>query len=443
MSTKPLLLNVRSRVVNDCRQQRYIGTELNRPISACLLLISLPIFILNTCLALVRGKVIFEYSKKQDCLGRPVEYQRFSSGLFKDLPMLWAVFSQRISLCGMPVGIKLSEKQKVRLQPYSFIPAGLFDSVTLHKASGLATIGKSALLEQQFCGSRIGYLSLLLKAGLTKFLYSNNKSQLTTPAIFNVFGLKINNVTMSDAVNWVMSEQNSTKSPVKNSVINNEQNLKACKTGCFANVNSVNLTAYHPTLATNINSADRCFADGSGLRLAAKTLGINIKDNVNGTDMLPYLCEAAQTQGVSIYLLGAKPGVAAAAAKNLHKQYPKLLIAGAEHGYFDRSENANVVKHINQSNTGILLLAMGSPVQEKWLQDNAPHLTCRTALAVGGLFDFYSGHISRAPMWMRELGLEWVWRLIQEPKSKFNRYVIGNTLFLIRTFVFNRASRGF
>ena len=443
MSTKPLLLNVRSRVVNDTQQQRYIGTELNRPISACLLLMSLPIFILNTCLALVSGKVVFEFSRKEDCLGRPVQYQRFSSGLFKGLPMLWAVFTQRISFCGMPVGITLSKKEKARVQTYSFIPAGLFDTVTLHQASGLATIKKSVLLEQQFSGNRIGYLSLLLKAGLTQLLYSNNKSQLTTPATFNLFGLKINNVTMSDAVDWVMSEANNTKSTVKYSVVNNEQNVKGCKTACFANVNSVNLTVDHPTLCANINSADHCFADGSGLRLAAKTLGINIKDNVNGTDMLPHLCEAAQAQGVSIYLLGAKPGVAVATAKNLHKQYPRLLIAGAEHGYFDRSEDANVVKHINQSNAGILLLAMGSPVQEKWLLDNAPQLTCRTALAVGGLFDFYSGQISRAPMWMRELGLEWVWRLMQEPKSKFNRYVIGNPLFLIRTFVFNRASRGF
>ena len=435
MSTKPLLLNVRSRAVDYALQQRYVGTELNRPISACLLIISLPIFVLNTCLALVKGKAVFEYSEKQDCLGRPVQYQCFSSGLFKGLPMLWAVLTKHISLCGMPVDIKLSKRQKVHLQSYSFIPAGLFDAVTLHQASGLASIEKSVLLEQQFSANRVGYLSLLLKAVVTKFLYSNNKSQLTTPAIFTLFGLKINNDTMTDAVDWVMSEKNTTKST--------EQNHKGCKTGCFVNVNSVNLTIEHPMLGANLNSADRSFADGSGLRLAAKTLGINIKDNLNGTDMLPHICEAAQTLGISIYFLGAKPGVAIGTAKNLRKQYPMIRIAGAEHGYFDPCETTKVVKRINQSNAGILLLAMGSPMQEKWLQDNASKLNCRTALAVGGLFDFYSGQISRAPMCMRELGLEWVWRLIQEPKSKFNRYVIGNPLFLIRTFVFNRASRGF
>lgn len=443
MSTKPLLLNIRSRVVNDSQQQRYLGSEFNRPLSVCLLLVSLPIFVFNTCLALVKGKAVFEYTQKQDCLGRQVQYQSFSSGMFRGLPMLWAVFTKRISLCGMPIGIQLTKLQTKRLQPYSFIPAGLFDAVTLHQASGLASVEKSVLLKQQFSANRAGYLSLLLKAGLTKLLYSNNKSQLTSPAVFTLFGLKINNDTMADAVDWVMSEQSSVESIIDSPAENTEQNLKRCKTACFANVNSVNLTVEHPSLSQNINSADRCFADGSGLRLAAKTLGINIKDNVNGTDMLPHLCKAAQAQGISIYLLGAKPGVAIATAKNLRKQYPTLRIAGAEHGYFDRTEDNNVVERINQANAGVLLLAMGSPVQEKWLQDNAPKLTCRTALAVGGLFDFYSGQIPRAPMWMRELGLEWVWRLMQEPKSKFNRYVIGNPLFLIRTFVFNRASRGF
>jgi exopolysaccharide biosynthesis WecB/TagA/CpsF family protein len=337
-------------------------------------------------------------------------------------------------LCGMPIDIELTAQQIERLQSYSFIPAGLFDAVTLHQASGLVTIEKYELLEQQFSGNRLGYVSLLLKAGLTTFLYNNNKSQLTTPAIFSVFGLKINNDTMTDAVDWVMSEQDL--------LINGEQKPKSCKTGCFVNVNSVNLSVDHPQLKSNLNAANRSFADGSGLRLAAKNLGINIRDNLNGTDMLPQLCEAAQAQGMSIYLLGAKPGVAIATANNLLKQYPRLIIAGAEHGYFERTDDSNAVKRINQSNADILLLAMGSPVQEQWLKDNAPQLTCRTALAVGGLFDFYSGHISRAPIWMRELGLEWVWRLMQEPKSKFKRYVIGNPLFLIRTFVFNRASRG-
>jgi exopolysaccharide biosynthesis WecB/TagA/CpsF family protein len=88
-------------------------------------------------------------------------------------------------------------------------------------------------------------------------------------------------------------------------------------------------------------------------------------------------------------------------------------------------------------------VAMGSPVQEEWLKKHAPQLQCNTALAVGGLFDFYSGNIPRAPLWMRELGMEWVWRLLQEPKTKFKRYIIGNPRFLIQTFILNHTKRGF
>jgi N-acetylglucosaminyldiphosphoundecaprenol N-acetyl-beta-D-mannosaminyltransferase len=89
-----------------------------------------------------------------------------------------------------------------------------------------------------------------------------------------------------------------------------------------------------------------------------------------------------------------------------------------------------------------LLVALGSPLQEQWLLKNKERLQCKRALAVGGVFDFYSGNISRSPLWLRELGLEWVWRLIQEPKNKFIRYVVGNPLFLYRTFFLNLVNTG-
>lgn len=116
-----------------------------------------------------------------------------------------------------------------------------------------------------------------------------------------------------------------------------------------------------------------------------------------------------------------------------------MRIAGSHHGYFKAEDNAQIIAQINQSGADICLVAMGSPVQEQWLLDHANQLQCATALAVGGLFDFYSGKIPRAPRWLRELGFEWVWRLIQEPGTKFKRYVIGNPVFLFRTFVMNQA----
>ena len=139
--------------------------------------------------------------------------------------------------------------------------------------------------------------------------------------------------------------------------------------------------------------------------------------------------------------MGAKPGIAKKAAEKLIKEHKGLNIVGTEHGY-THLNNESLIKQINDSGCDLLLVAMGSPIQEKWLIDNKCKLKCKTALAVGGLFDFYSGSISRSPLWLRELGMEWIWRLIQEPRIKFTRYVIGTPLFLYRTFFLNLVRKG-
>lgn len=286
-------------------------------------------------------------------------------------------------------------------------------------------------MQHKISSNQQALMSTLDKAELSQLFFRQSAKSLVQPDQLKLFGLTIHNDSMQSAVDWVL----------RPSVKINKGN--ECQVGYFINVNSVNLSANNPVLRNQINRADRCFADGCGMRLAAKHIGLRIKENVNGTDMLPHLCEAAQKTSKSIYLLGAKPGVAAKAAHKLMKQYPNLNIAGTQDGYFSQENTMNVIDDINQSGAHILLVAMGSPVQEDWLEKHAPKLKCTTALAVGGLFDFYSGNIPRAPIWMRELSMEWVWRLLQEPKTKFNRYVIGSPLFLIQTFIFNRAKRGF
>ena len=102
-------------------------------------------------------------------------------------------------------------------------------------------------------------------------------------------------------------------------------------------------------------------------------------------------------------------------------------------------DNDQIVEAINAAQADVLLVALGSPIQEDWVMANRLRLKVGTAIAVGGLFDFLSGNIPRAPLWMRELGLEWVFRLIQEPRVKFTRYVIGNPLFLWRAFVLKKS----
>jgi exopolysaccharide biosynthesis WecB/TagA/CpsF family protein len=427
MQFESLHPRINSRRHDLIRSESYTGLGLNRPIAAILCLLCLPIFLVNSLIGLLRAQPICKQVQTKDCLNRTINFQHFNFGIMKYTAVLWAVLDGRLSFCGLPMDCELDHLKRLNLYKFKYIPPGLIDAVNLHQSSGLAITDEDKLLEQQFSGNTMDYLSLLLRGALGQLLFKNKTSLLNTPSKFSLFGLEINNDSMQEAINWAL--QTSL----------NAQTNQPCKLGCFVNVNSVNLSIKYPQLKTSINKIDRVFADGSGLRLAAKTLGVRIKENVNGTDMLPGLCKAAIADGASIYLLGAKPGVAQATADNLKAQYSELDIAGTAHGYFAKDQQSSVIEEINQSNADILLVAMGSPDQEQWLVENAPLIRCRTALAVGGLFDFYSGNIARAPMWMRELGLEWVWRLIQEPTTKFNRYLIGNPLFLIRTYLLNQA----
>lgn len=238
------------------------------------------------------------------------------------------------------------------------------------------------------------------------------------PSQFSLFGIRIHNDSMAEAVEKVMAFKR----------------VDRAQTVCFVNVNTINLAKMQPALNHAVNDANWVFADGSGVRIAAKRQGVVLKDNVNGTDMLPHICARAAKQGSRLFLLGAAPGVAETAARKLANQFPGLKVVGTQHGYFDQSNSEHVIKQINDVNTDLLLVAFGSPIQESWLQKHRDRLEVDTALAVGGLFDFFSGRIPRAPLWLRQRGCEWIWRLFQEPRKKFNRYVIGNPAFLWRCF---------
>ncbi|MDH5536877.1 MAG: WecB/TagA/CpsF family glycosyltransferase, partial [Betaproteobacteria bacterium] len=157
--------------------------------------------------------------------------------------------------------------------------------------------------------------------------------------------------------------------------------------------------------------------------------------------LFPRLCRMAADEGLSLYLLGARPGVAAAVAENARKRVPQLAIAGHRDGYWAEQDEQSVVSAIRASGADILLVAMGAPRQELWIAKNAPRLGVKVALGVGGLFDFYAGRVARAPLWLRELGLEWTYRLLQEPRRMWRRYVIGNPLFLWRAWRWARGER--
>jgi len=125
-------------------------------------------------------------------------------------------------------------------------------------------------------------------------------------------------------------------------------------------------------------------------------------------------------------------GVAAEAARWAQKSYPGLRVAGTQHGYFAESDSEAVIAGIRHSQADVLLVAFGAPRQEAWIRQHFITSGATVAIGVGGLFDYYANRIPRAPLWMRRLGLEWVFRLVQEPGRLWRRYLIGNLVFLGR-----------
>ncbi len=203
-----------------------------------------------------------------------------------------------------------------------------------------------------------------------------------------------------------------------------------CATIQFINAHCVNVLEHDAAYRAALTAADYLLPDGSGLAIAARLAGVEMGENLNGTDLFPQICAEAAAAGVAIFLLGGQPGIAAAAAKTMRKRFPRLRIAGARHGYWTVAEQPGVIAEINESGAAILLVGLGVPRQEKWIASVRTDLLPAVVMGVGGLFDYYSGVIPRAPRLLRVTGLEWVWRLMQEPRRLFLRYVLGNPVFL-------------
>ncbi|MBO9440996.1 WecB/TagA/CpsF family glycosyltransferase [Phaeobacter italicus] len=206
----------------------------------------------------------------------------------------------------------------------------------------------------------------------------------------------------------------------------------------FMNAHCCNIRRQDRGYADAVARADMLLPDGAGIELAARFTGQKLAANLNGTDLLPKLLEQAATRGKSVYLFGGKPGVADAAAAQLILTTPNLRIAGTRDGYGGAADPEAVIADINESGADILLVAMGVPLQEMWLDRYADRLTADLTLAVGAFLDFSAGVIDRAPRLVRQARMEWGWRLMKEPRRLAKRYLVGNF-----TFVANAARRAF
>lgn len=208
----------------------------------------------------------------------------------------------------------------------------------------------------------------------------------------------------------------------------------------FVNAACLNGAANDPEYQAILNGPGSVLVDGIGVKLAGMLTDQPVRENVNGTDLFPRLCEALEHHRIQggnfgrIYLLGACKEAAQGTADWIRKNYPDVEVVGVRDGYYKSEETEQVIEDIRQSKADLLFVAMGAPHQEKWIHKNLEQTGARVALGVGGLFDFYSGRIPRAPHWIRKLGFEWLHRLLQEPRRMAKRYLIGNATFLWKIF---------
>lgn len=238
-----------------------------------------------------------------------------------------------------------------------------------------------------------------------------------------ILGVPVHSLTMDQAVDLVIdTAQDRGPSPPA-----------SFTQFAFVNADCLNIAYNNAPYHSMLNRVPWVLGDGSGVRKASQMLGREIADNVNGTDLFPLLCQRAAAEDIPIYLLGARPGVTDTMKEKLTARFPGLNIIGHHHGYLDAESEPRILHEIATSGARMLFVAFGAPRQDMWIDQHQNELgDVRLAMGVGGLFDFMSERIPRAPKWMRKSGIEWVYRLVQEPGRMWRRYIIGNPLFLWR-----------
>jgi exopolysaccharide biosynthesis WecB/TagA/CpsF family protein len=195
--------------------------------------------------------------------------------------------------------------------------------------------------------------------------------------------------------------------------------------------------ATKPPLMAKVNRFGVITPDGQPVRWALNWLyGTRLPSNVRGSELMWRLCQRAETEDVSIYLYGGSPETLAALEANLHIAFPVLKIPGAESPPFrplSPAEDAAMVQRVNASGAGLMFLGLGCPKQDYFAAEHLDSIHA-VQLCVGAAFDFHAGTKSAAPVWMQRHGLEWLYRLFQEPRRLWKRYLVTNTIFVAKLF---------
>lgn len=211
----------------------------------------------------------------------------------------------------------------------------------------------------------------------------------------------------------------------------------------YVNAHVLNQSFSNPELRHALQASDLVYCDGYGVRLAAKLIGLPVPHRMTGADWIWGVAALCQQSGRSLYLLGSEPGASSEAAAGLRRWYPRLDVQGTHHGFFEigSPHSERVLEHISEHRPDILLVGMGTPQQELWVERNFDRIDAGVVWTVGALFDYIAGRTARAPHWMSDHGFEWIFRLAVEPRRMWRRYLLGNPAFLLRVMAEARRRR--
>lgn len=201
---------------------------------------------------------------------------------------------------------------------------------------------------------------------------------------------------------------------------------------CIANVHQITTARRDPLLKEVIENADIVTSDGMPLVWSLRRQGHKDAKRVAGPDLTLKLCESAEQKEIPLYFYGGSPETIKKLQKALNKRFPKLKVVGCESPPMLPEKppvDMEVVQRIRSTGAKIVFVGLGCPKQDFWMAEYASHLNS-VLIGVGAAFDFLSGEVPRAPLWMQRIGLEWLFRLVTEPRRLWKRYFVTNTLFI-------------
>ena len=234
------------------------------------------------------------------------------------------------------------------------------------------------------------------------------------PERIHLLGAPLDAVTLEDAVK-VVDEAVASRRPTLN-----------------ASLNAAKLVRMQTDseLRESVELCDIVTADGVPVVWAARALGHEVPGRVNGTDLMEVLFAHAAERGYSVFLFGSEPGIVSRARAEIERRHPAIRIAGTQHGFFDPSEEEAVVQRIAAARPDILFIALGTPQKELFQARHQDALGVPFTMGVGGSFEVLAGVRRRAPHWAQRAGLEWAFRMVQEPRRLAGRYLVGNAQFI-------------